>query len=494
MATSTLPSTLDPASTALVAKFDALSGDQRTAVRVHLSHDQSVLALLREFDILPDEQRAAIRPYFTRQSLRRRGGQHGRGVKHKLTNRFVKTAPLGFWSDGANLYLRVRPGSKSWVRRKKIAGRRLPQDYGLGSAHEVSLAEARRMNEEIATKERVGIDIRVEKCEAGLAAELQRKKAMTFRQCDDAYVASRGKGWGSTKHGRQWVQSIKDFALPIFGDLPVEKIDTALVMKAVEPIWHTKTETGSRLRSRIEKELDWAATAGFRPADVPNPARWRGHLENLLPSKRQITRIRHFAALPYADLQGFWIELSTQTGVGAEALMWTILTASRTGDTLGLKWSEIDPGQKLVTIPADRMKAGKEHRIPLSEPALEILARMRRLPPSEFVFPGKGGRRQSHGSTIMLNVLKRMSRSELTVHGFRSTFSDWCNERTNFPSEARELALAHTIGNRVEAAYRRGDMFAIRRRLMDEWARFVTTPPSIGSGEVVPLNAARSSA
>jgi len=260
-------------------------------------------------------------------------------------------------------------------------------------------------------------------------------------------------------------------------------------MKAIEPIWFSKTETASRTRGRIEKILDWAATAGYRPGDVPNPARWKGHLENLLPRKSKVAPVKNHEALPYVQLPGFIAELARQTGIGALALRFAILTVTRTGETLGARWEEINLAEKLWAIPAPRMKGGREHRVPLSDPALDILAALQKLPPSPFVFPANPRRPVSN--MIMLMMLRRMGRGNLTVHGFRSTFSDWCAERTAFPSEVREMALAHKISNAVEAAYRRGDLFEKRRELMRVWAAYCTGPAP--AGEVVSLADARNS-
>jgi integrase len=276
------------------------------------------------------------------------------------------------------------------------------------------------------------------------------------------------------------------YVYPVFGDLPVAAVDTALVMKAIEPIWLGKTETASRVRGRIEKIIDWASTAGYRPGDVPNPARWRGHLENLLPKKSKIAPVKNLEALPYAELPGFMAELTAQTGIGALALRFAILTVTRTGETLGARWDEINLTEKLWTIPAVRMKGGREHRVPLSEPALAILATLRKLPPSPFVFPAADNPRHPVSSMVMLMTLRRTARLGLTVHGFRSSFSDWCAERTGFAAELREMSLAHAVGNKVEAAYRRGDLFQKRRQVMDAWAKFCTMPRP-AAGEVISL-------
>jgi integrase len=307
---------------------------------------------------------------------------------------------------------------------------------------------------------------------------------MTFRQCAEAYIAAHEAGWRNAKHAAQWPSTLATYAYPIIGELPVSAVDTALVVKVIEPIWHTRTETASRVRGRVECVLDWAAVAGYRPSDAPNPARWKGHLENLLPKKSRIAPVKSLAALPYGELPAFMSELAMQTSIGALALQFAIFTAARTGEVVAARWSEIDLTAKLWTISAERMKAGREHRVPLSEPAVRILERLQALPASPFVFPGDNPRRPV-SDMIMRTVLHRMNRADLTVHGFRSCFSDWCAERTNFPSETREMALAHRIGNAVEAAYRRGDLFAKRAELMRAWAAYCTGPAP--AGEVVPF-------
>jgi integrase len=238
----------------------------------------------------------------------------------------------------------------------------------------------------------------------------------------------------------------------------------------LKPIWNEKPETASRVRGRIESVVDWATACEYRQGE--NPARWRGHLENLLPKKTKVKRVEHHAALPYAELPAFMVALRQQDGIGAKALEFAILTAARTGEVIGARWAEIDLEARLWVIPPERMKAGREHRVPLSEPAAAILQYMQKIcQGGDYVFTGgKAGRPLSN--MAMLKLLKRMGRDDLTAHGFRSTFSDWCAERTSFASEVREMALAHVVGDRVEAAYRRGDLFAKRCELMAAWGRF----------------------
>jgi len=294
-------------------------------------------------------------------------------------------------------------------------------------------------------------------------------------------------GWRNGKHAAQWEATLKTYAEPVIGALPVQAVDTALVLKVLEPIWTAKPETASRLRQRIEKILDFAKVRGYR--DGENPARWRGHLDKLFPAISKVRTVQHHAALPYEALPAFLATLREQEGMAARALEFAILTAARTGEVIGARWSEIDLKTKVWTVPPERMKAGKQHRIPLSHRALAILKAAK--PTNEttavrqqYVFVGgKPGLPLSNMAFLML--LRRMKRDDLTAHGFRSTFRDWCAEQTNFPSEIAEMSLAHTVGNNVEAAYRRGDMFERRRELIKSWSAFCAMPIDEVHGKVV---------
>jgi integrase len=269
------------------------------------------------------------------------------------------------------------------------------------------------------------------------------------------------------------------YVSPIFGNVAVQEVDVALVMKALEPIWTAIPETASRLRGRVEVILDWAKVRGLE-----NPARWRGHLDHLLPRPSKVRKIKHHAALTYGEMGSFMALLRDRDAVAARALEFAILTGGRTSEVLGARWDEIDPVRKIWTIPADRMKAGKEHRVPLSKLALAVLTTMGKLRRTEYVFPGD--RRSTLSNTSMLMLMRRMSRGDLTTHGFRSSFRDWAAELTNFPSEVVEMALAHSVSSKVDAAYRRGDLFEKRRHLMDAWADFCSTP-HVAARNVVPL-------
>ena len=290
---------------------------------------------------------------------------------------------------------------------------------------------------------------------------------MTFNECTKQYLAAHSAGWRNAKHSAQWSSTLKTYVEPVIGSLSVHAIDTALVMKIIEPLWSKKPETASRLRGRIEAVLDWATVRGFRQGE--NPARWRGHLDKLLPARARVRKVKHHAALPYDELPTFMIGLRAQEGVAARALEFLILTAARTGEVIGARPDEIK--DKVWTVPAGRMKASKEHRVPLSESAFAVVETLREEHGGAHLFPG-GKRDKPLSNMAMLALLDRMGRSDLTAHGFRSTFRDWAAECTNYPNEVVEMALAHTISSKVEAAYRRGDLFEKRKSLMSDWATF----------------------
>jgi integrase len=407
-------------------------------------------------------------------------------AKKRLTTLSVKSiSKPGMHSDGGGLYLHVSSaGAKSWIFRWKRDNR--SRDMGLGPAVDVSLAEARELATDARRTVRQGGDPIEEKRARRLGAKLEAAKAMTFADCATRYIAAHKAGWRNPKHAAQWPSTLEAYAYPVFGDLPVQAIDTALVMKALEPIWVEKPETASRVRGRIEAVLDWAKVGEFR--DGENPARWKGHLEHKLPKKSKVAKVEHHAALPYSEIGAFMMALRQQEGIAARALEFTILTAARTGEVIAARWDEINSAERLWTVPSERMKASREHRVPLSEWAMTMLDEMQKIRLSDFVFPGAKVARPI-SNMAMTMVLRRMGRNDLTVHGFRSTFSDWCAERTAFPSEVREMALAHVVGDRVEAAYRRGDLFEKRRQLAEAWARYCSTPAA--TGEVVAIGAAR---
>lgn len=387
----------------------------------------------------------------------------------------------GLHADGLNLYLQVGPtGTKSWLFRYMLGG--TAKSMGFGPVHTVTLAMAREKATEARRKLLEGIDPVDERDAILLARKAEAAKVMTFRQCAEAYIRSHRAGWKNIKHAAQWESTLDTYVYPKFGDLPVAAVDVGLVLKAIEPIWTEKTETASRVRGRIESILDWATARGLRSGD--NPARWRGHLENLLPKRSKVAKVQHHPALPYAEMGAFMTALRTMEGVGPKALEFAILTATRTGETVGSRWSEIDLASGMWTIPGERMKAGKEHRVPLSKRATELLSALPCEADSDFVFIGdRKGKPLSNMALLM--TLRRMGRDDLTTHGFRSTFRDWAAEQTAYPNELVEMALAHTISDKTEAAYRRGDMLEKRRRLMQDWSDFCDRPAA--GGNVVPI-------
>jgi integrase len=351
---------------------------------------------------------------------------------------------------------------------------------GLGAYPALSLADARKRADECRAQRAQGIDpINARKAERAEQA-VTAAKVMTFDQCADAYMTAHRASWRSPIHARQWQASLATHVSPVLGKLPVGEIDTGLVMKVLEPLWRAKPETASRVRGRIEVVLDWAKVRGLRSGE--NPAQWRGHLAHLLPQRRKVHKRKHYSALPYAELPAFLAELRKQEGTPARALEFAILTAARTGEVLGARWDEIDEGAKVWTVPASRMKAGHEHRVPLSPAALALVKRVKASRESAHVFAG--GRTPTLGDAAFRQLLRLMGRTDITSHGFRSSFRDWCAEATNYPREIAEAALAHMTGSDVERAYRRTDLLERRRRLMEAWAEFCAKPMA---GKVIPL-------
>lgn len=396
----------------------------------------------------------------------------------KLTTLAVsKAKKRGWYPDGGNLYLQVGPnGNKSWLFRYMREGK--AQVMGLGALNAVPLPVARERATEYRKLLSLDIDPLKSRKETLAKAKLKDARTMTFKQCAEAYIEAHGESWRNSKHRQQWQNTLSQYVYPVFGELPVQDIDVALVMKVLEPIWKHKTETAARIRGRIESVLDWATVREYRQGD--NPARWRGHLENLLARPSKVQKVKHYSALPYREINEFINLLAQQTIVTARAMELVIYTATRTSEVIGAKWEEIDLSQKVWIIPADRMKAGREHRIPLSDPAFSILQDLKENRDqsnylSEFVFPNQKKDRPL-SNMALLALLKRLNRKDITTHGFRSSFRDWAAEQTNFPREVAETALAHTIGNKVEAAYRRGDLFEKRRQLMTAWARYCQSP------------------
>lgn len=392
-----------------------------------------------------------------------------------LSARKVETAAPGRHGDGRGLFLFVKPsGARSWVLRYQVQGRR--RDLGLGAYPDVSLAMARDRAAEARRLIAEGGDP---------IAKKRQAKPKTFRDAALELIESRRSGWKNAKHAAQWTSTLEAYVFPKIGAVQVAKIETADVIATLTPIWAKKPETANRVRQRIEAVIDYTSALGIRSGD--NPARWRGHLDHLLPKPTKVRAVKHHPALPHAEIADFMRELSERNGVAARALAFTILTAARSGETRGMIWGEVDLKAKVWTIPAQRMKTAKEHRVPLSNAAIALLGQRGEGVPDEALILGseaKPGKLISDMS--MTAVLRRMERLDITVHGFRSTFRDWAGETTGFPREVIEAALAHGIKNKAEAAYARSDLFDKRRRLMEAWAQVAAAQE--GEGKIVALN------
>jgi integrase len=401
-------------------------------------------------------------------------------------------------SDGHGLYLQITKfGVKSWILRYERAGRE--RYLGLGPLHTINLKAARKRAEAARVQLLDGIDPVEARRVERLARKAAADKKLTFADAAKLYFEQHEGKWTNRKHRAQFLATLKEYAFPKIGNTSIADIDTAAVLRVLEqPIeahagypagqfWKARTETANRVRQRIEAVLDWATVRAYRSGD--NPARWKGHLIEVLPARSAIAKAEHHPALPWADIPAFMTaELAKKKGTAARALEFLILTAARTGEVVGATWEEIDLVAQTWTVPAGRIKGGKEHRVPLSDRAVEIL---RALPiekrnPAVFISPARRG---ALGNMALAAVLKRMKRLDITVHGFRSTFRDWAAERTNYPNHVVEQALAHSIGSAVEAAYRRGNLFDKRVRLMADWAHYCTSPAP--EGAVVPWRARR---
>jgi integrase len=390
----------------------------------------------------------------------------------------------GIYSDGGNLNFRIAPGgSRSWVFRFSTHGR--TRDAGLGPYPEVSLADARVKAFEWRKLLVAGIDPLEQRNVERASDRVAASKTITFDDCVDGYVAAHEAAWGS-KHGKQFQATLTAYASPVFGRLPISAIDTGMVIRALEPLWASKPTTASRLRGRIENVLDWAKVRGYRRDE--NPARWKGHLDHLLPSKGKVRGIEHHPAMPYNEVGAFTTRLRDLPNINARALEFLILTGARSGEVIGATWPEVDIGAKVWTVPASRMKAKREHRVPLTAAAIAVLKQMEAIRQSDFIFSGIGGGRLGINSLSEL-LAGMVDRGVASVHGFRSTFRDWAAERTSFPREIAELALAHSVGSDVEQAYRRTDLFDKRRRLLEEWSKFCGRRESAGA-TITPLRSA----
>lgn len=390
---------------------------------------------------------------------------------------------LHFIGGVSGLALQVTPlGARSWILRVMIGGKR--REMGLGGFPDVTLAGAKDTARAARIKIKEGIDPINDAKAKRSALCAARAASMTFSEAAAAYIAVMESEWTNKKHASQWRNTLTTYAYPVVGNIYVREIDQSHVMRVLEPIWLNKTETATRLRGRIENILDWAKVRGYRSGE--NPARWRGHLDMLLPTPGKVQKVEHHPALSFDDLGDFMEKLRQQDGMGARALEFAILTAARSGEVRGATWGEVDLAEATWTISADRMKAKREHRVALNE---EVMALLESLPRSgDLIFPNGKGEKLS--DMTLTAVLRRMKRSDITAHGFRSTFRDWCSERTNYPSDVAEMALAHTIGDKVEAAYRRGDLFKKRRRLMRDWGKFSSKVASIANVTLIRSNAA----
>ena len=385
---------------------------------------------------------------------------------------------IGYHRCDTGLYLQVASGgTKSWLFRYKSPVTAKQREMGLGALSLVSLAQARDRALECRKQTLAGLDPIEERKTLKRARLLQQARTITFRDAAEQCIASKKPEWKNAKHGQQWANTLEAYAYSVFGDLSISDLDTDLVLKAVEPIWVSKAETASRVRQRIETIWDWARARQY--VEGENPARLRGHLDKILAKTAKIKRVKHHAALPYKQINGFLTALRQRRGSSALALEVMIMTAGRTGEVIGAKWAEFDLAASTWTVPAVRMKAGKEHRVPLCDRAIAILSSINsNHNPDDFVFPGwKAGTGLSNGA--MLALMRKMKFGHYTPHGFRSTFRDWAaDEAHTFQNETIELALAHTIKNQAEAAYRRGDQLDRRRELMGAWQKYTETDKS----------------
>lgn len=382
----------------------------------------------------------------------------GRGIQ-KLSARAVTAASeRGYYGDGGGLFLRVGPGgTKSWVFR--FAMNKRPREMGLGALTSVSLQAARLKAADCRAMVASGVD--------PISARKTDKACPTFDEATAIYIEQNKAGWKNAKHADQWSNTLSTYASPKIGHMLVRDIQTGDVMRVLSPIWQTKTETASRVRQRVEAVLGWAQVHGHRDAD--NPARWRGHLDKILPKPSKVAKVVHHPAMPYADVPAFMVDLRKRDGIAARCLEFTILTCVRTGEATGCTGPELHLHDELWVIPPERMKAGKRHSVPLVPRAIEILKGLPKV--SRYTFPGPKNKELSENA--MLSVLKRMGMSQFTVHGFRSSFRDWASDQTDYPSEVIEMALAHVVKDKTEAAYRRGELLDKRRKLAADWAAYL---------------------
>jgi len=394
----------------------------------------------------------------------------------------------GMYGDGGNLWLQVGPtGAKSWVFRYTL--NRKTRMMGLGPTKTVSLLQAREMAADKRLVLLRGLDPIAEQRRLEALARLAEASGETFTSCAERFIESHKASWKNAQHLKQWNQSLAKHVTPVIGDIPIGSVDTVLVLKVLEPIWAKVPWTARRLRGRIEMVLDWAKARDMRIGE--NPARWRGHLENLLPKKSKLLRVRHSPSLPYAYIGDFMALIRTHTCMSAAALEFTILTAARSMEVIKAKWSEVNLEAKVWTIPAERMKAGREHRVPLTPQAVAVLDKMLKLRTrGDYVFPGMKFEQSLSDHTMLMFIKLTLGIRDVVTHGFRSTFRDWAAESTSFAREVCEAALAHSGKSETEAAYFRSDLFAKRAKLMQAWADYCDMPSVARTDNVVPMQAA----
>jgi integrase len=433
--------------------------------------------------------RDAMRRKLSRTEIRKRQreGRWHDGSLPLSAKRVQRLKGEGRYHDALmpGLYLQISAtGARSWLLRFELNGRE--RMMGLGSAAIFNLAQARERAREARRQLADGIDPLQARQAAKAAAKAAAAKALTFREAATRYAVQHEPEWHNDSHRAQFMASLKSYAFPTIGDMDVAAIDVPDVLRVIEPIWPTKTVTASRVRNRIEAVIDWCMIRGHRPRG-DNPARWRGHLDQVLPKPRKVAKIVHHAAMPYSAVRAFMGELRERESIAARALEFTILCAARTNEVLGARWDEIDLNAGVWIVPASRMKAGKEHRVPLSPRAIALLHQLPTESGNEHVFigmkPGAG-----LAGTVMARLMQRMGHGDVTVHGFRSAFSDWAHEQTAHANHTIELSLAHNVGSEVERAYRRKDMLAKRVRLMNDWARYCSSKPVVraeGDGDVI---------
>lgn len=391
-----------------------------------------------------------------------------------------KATQKGMLPDGRGLYLQVsKSGSKSWLYRYEVDGRE--KSHGLGGYPGISLGDARDAADDCRKLRKKGMDPIEHKRKELAASKLNKAKSITFQQCATMFIDSHKAGWKNPKHEMYWRNTLKTYAYPVIGDLSVQNVDTGLVLAVIEPIWFTKTETASRVRQRIENILDWAKARGYREGE--NPARWRGHLNTQLPERNKVQKVKHFPAMPYKDVSAYFNELRLVDTTTAKALAFTILAATRATEAREARWCEIDIENNLWVIPPERMKGTKEHRVPLTSEMLKILEEVEGFDDT-LLFPGlKSGKSISEAT---IRKLLHKTQPKYSVHGFRSSFRDWCAEMTSYPREVAESALSHTLGNATEAAYQRGDLLIKRSKLMAAWTDYCITDNQ--AGVVIPLS------